>query len=97
MHIGAYAPLVKQISAVVNDKRGEQLGLPRDNALLVSTGELTPSTVMASSRRSVGPGITMQTLALEFNVDVQQTAVLTGARSATPSAPSPTPRTPTAR
>ena len=78
MHIGAYAPLVKQISAVVNDKRGEQLGLPRDNALLVSTGELTPSAVMDRLEKAVGPGITMQTLALEFNVDVRQTAVLSG-------------------
>ena len=78
VHIGAYAPLVKQISAVVNDKRGEQLGLPRDNALLVSTGELTPSAVMDRLEKAVGPGITMQTLALEFNVDVRQTAVLSG-------------------
>ena len=78
VHIGAYAPLVKQISAVVNYKRGAQLGLPRDNALLVSTGELTPSAVMDRLEKAVGPGITMQTLALEFNVDVRQTAVLSG-------------------
>jgi hypothetical protein len=78
VHIGAYAPLVKQISAVVNYKRGEQLGLPRDNALLVSTGKLTPSAVMDRLEKAVGPGITMQTLALEFNVDVRQTAVLSG-------------------
>jgi hypothetical protein len=78
VHIGAYAPLVKQISAVMNYKRGAQLGLPRDNALLVSTGELTPSAVMDRLKKAVGPGITMQTLALEFNVDVRQTAVLSG-------------------
>jgi hypothetical protein len=78
VHIGAYAPLVKQISAVVDYKRGEQLGIPRDNALLVSTGKLTPSAVTGKLKKVVGPDTTMQTLALEFNVDVLQTAVLSG-------------------
>jgi len=77
VHIGAYAPMVKQISAVVNDKRGAQLGLPRDNALLVSTGDLTPSAVKGRLGKVLGPGTTMQTLALEF-VDQVQTAVLSG-------------------
>ena len=78
VHIGAYAPLVKQIAAVVNYERGEQLGIPRDNALLISTGMLTPSKVIEKLKKAVGPGVTMQTLALEFNVDVLQTAVLSG-------------------
>jgi hypothetical protein len=78
VHIGAYAPLVKQISAVVNYKRGEQLGIPRDNALLISTGLLTPSKVIEKLKKAAGPDVTMQTLALEFNVDVLQTAVLSG-------------------
>ena len=38
VHVGAYAPLSKRINAVVNATRGEQLGIPSDNALLVSTG-----------------------------------------------------------
>jgi hypothetical protein len=78
VHIGAYAPLVKQISAVVDYKRGEQLGIPRDNALLVSTGKMTPSAVMGKLKKAAGPTATLQTLALEFNVDVLQTAVLSG-------------------
>ena len=78
VHIGAYAPMVKQISAFVNNKRAEQLGMPRDNALLVSTGVFTPSVLIDKLRKVVGPGTTLQTLALEFNVDVLQTAVLTG-------------------
>jgi D-alanyl-D-alanine carboxypeptidase-like protein len=77
VHIGAYAPLVKQISAVVNDKRGEQLGMPRGNALLVSTGTFTPSAVTPRLKKVVGRGLTMQTLALEFTTQVQ-TAVLSG-------------------
>ena len=77
VHIGAYAPLVKQISAVVDYKRGEQLGLPRDNALLVSTGTFTPSAVTPRLKKVIGTGLTMQTLALEFDTQVQ-TAVLSG-------------------
>jgi D-alanyl-D-alanine carboxypeptidase len=79
VHIGAYAPIVKQISAVVDYKRARQLGMPRDNALLVSTGTLTPSAVTGRLKKAVGAGATLQTLALEFNVDVLQTAVLSGA------------------
>ena len=55
VHIGAYAPIVKQISAVVNYKRGAQLGMPRDNALLVSTGELTPSAVIGAAQEGRRP------------------------------------------
>lgn len=78
VHIGAYAPLVRQISAVVNDKRARQLGMPESNALLVSTGELTPSAVTSRLEAVLGPDLTMQTLALEFNPDVLSTAVLSG-------------------
>jgi hypothetical protein len=79
VHIGAYAPMVKQISAVVDYRRGEQLGIPRNNALLLSTGKVTPSAVTGELKKVVGPNTTMQTLALEFNVNVLQTAVLSGA------------------
>jgi hypothetical protein len=79
VHIGAYAPMVKQISAVVDYRRGDQLGIPRDNALLLSTGKFTPSAVTGKLKKVVGPDTTIQTLALEFNVDVLQTAVLSGA------------------
>ncbi len=77
VHIGAYAPLVKQIDAFVNYKRAEQLGMPENNALLIST-RLTPSKVVGKLKKVLGPDISLQTLALEFNVDVKQTAVLTG-------------------
>ena len=76
VHIGAYAPIVKQISAVVNYKRGHQLGIPTDNALLISTGAFTPSAVTPRLKKLL-PGTTMQTLALEFDNEVQ-TAVLSG-------------------
>jgi hypothetical protein len=77
VHIGAYAPIVKQISAVVNYERGAQLGIPRDNALLVSTGGFTPSVVTPRLKKVLPAGTTMETLALEFDSNVR-TAVLSG-------------------
>jgi hypothetical protein len=86
VHVGAIAPLVSQasvtgakpvIQAVVNEKRGEQLGIPADNALLVSTGQFTPSKLAKTFERILGDRATLQTLALEFD-NAAQTAVLTG-------------------
>ena len=77
VHVGAYAPLVKRIDVLVNSKRGKQLDIPTGNALLVSTGELTPSALEKQFKRVIGKRATMQTLALEFDVG-PQTAVLTG-------------------
>ncbi len=77
VHIGAYAPIVKSISAVVNDKRGRQLGIPVDNALLVSTGGFTPSVVRPRLKQVLPAATTMETLALEFDSSVR-TAVLSG-------------------
>ena len=79
VHIGAYAPLVRGISAVVNTKRGNQLGIAEDNALLISTGDLTPSKVTPALKKVLPGGATMQTLALEFDLGARQTAVLSGA------------------
>jgi hypothetical protein len=78
VHVGAFAPLSKGISAVVNYKRGDQLGLPQDNALLVSTGTFTPSALAKEMRSVLGDHASLTILALEFDVDGYQTAVLTG-------------------
>ncbi|MGZ5418415.1 MAG: M15 family metallopeptidase [Nocardioides sp.] len=82
VHIGAYAPMVKSISAVVARPRGEQMGMEDDNALLVSTGAFTPSVLTAKMQKILGKDATLQVLALEFDVDVPQTAVLTGTTAA---------------
>jgi hypothetical protein len=78
VHVGAFAPLSERIHAVVNAVRGEQLGIPVDNALLVSTGSYTPSALMKQIQKAIGDEATIQTLALEFDVDVPLTAVLSG-------------------
>ncbi len=82
VHVGAYAPLSKRISAVVTRPRGEQIGMDEDNALLVSTGRLTPSVLTGRMQRILGDSASLQVLALEFDVDVDQTAVLTGSSAA---------------
>jgi hypothetical protein len=85
VHIGAYAPMMQQsgsavspVSAVVNPKRGRQLGLPPRNALLVSTGTRTPSAVKAALNKVLGKGSTLQILASDFDLDAPATAVLSG-------------------
>jgi hypothetical protein len=85
VHIGAYAPLIQQsgsavvpVAAIVNAKRARQLGLPRANALLVSTGRLTPSAVTGRLKKVIGPAVTLQILAREFDVEARATAVLSG-------------------
>ena len=80
-HIGAYAPLVKGISAVVTEPRGAQMGMPEDNALLVSTGKFTPSALTGKMEKILGKSATLQVLALEFDLNVQ-TALLTGTSAA---------------
>ncbi len=82
VHIGAYATLTKRINAVVTRPLGERLGMPRDNAMLVSTGELTPSVLTDRMQRILGKSASLQVLALEFDTDVEQTAVLTGTSAA---------------
>ena len=78
VHVGVYAPLTEGIQAVVNEKRGAQIGLPDQNALLVSTGAKTPSVLRKQFERILGDSATMEILALEFDVGTTQTAVLTG-------------------
>jgi len=86
VHVGAYAPLVSQakgvqtfpaISAAVNVKRGEQLGIPENNALLVSTGDNTPSKLRKQLERAIAKQATLNILAREFNLGAE-TANLTG-------------------
>ena len=78
VHVGAYAPLVERIQAVVNEARGRELGMPDRNALLVSTGSKTPSALRKQFDRILGDRATLEILALEFDVGTTQTAVLTG-------------------
>ena len=90
VHVCAYAPLVQRAAklttrpvaqVVLNPRRGEQLGLPEGNALLISTGSRTPSLVKKEidellETRDEQAGA-VQLLAREFD-NASQTAVLAG-------------------
>ena len=86
VHVGAYAPLVQRskglgtvpvAQVLVNTERGEQLGLPARNALLVSTGSTTPSKLTKQVKKLLPGKASLQVLALEFD-NATQTAVLAG-------------------
>ena len=87
VHVGAIAPLIKRsagtpaerpvIQVIMNEKRGEQIGIEEQNAILVDTGQYTPSVLEKQFEKVLGDRATMDTLALEFD-GFGQTAVLTG-------------------
>ncbi len=87
VHIGAFAPLITAspntpsekpvIQVVMNDKRGAQLGIQEQNALIVDTGLITPSKLKGRFQKILGDRATMNTLAIEFG-NLGQSAVLTG-------------------
>ena len=78
VHIGAYAPQVPQIDAVVNELWGEELGVPTDNAMLINTGINSPRFVMKDLQRIVGDDAAVSILGPNLDPGAQQTAVLTG-------------------
>jgi hypothetical protein len=87
VHVGAIAPLIKRapgtpgerpvIQVLMNEKRGEQLGIQEQNAILIDTGQFTPSVLAKDFEKILGDRATMDTLAIEFD-DFGQSAVLTG-------------------
>ncbi|WP_238998397.1 M15 family metallopeptidase [Nocardioides limicola] len=78
VHIGAYAPQINQIDAVVNLKWGEALGMVPENALLVSTGMTSPQSIRRQLQRIAGDAASVQILGPDLDTTVQQTAILTG-------------------
>jgi hypothetical protein len=78
IHVGAWAPQVEQVGAVVNPEWAEDLGMVEGNALLVSTGSTAPEKVRPRIRRIVGEEASVLFLAPEVDVSATQTAVLTG-------------------
>lgn len=78
VHVGALAPQVPQIDAVVNEKWGAELGIPTDNAMLVNTGITSPRVVMEDLQRIVGDSAAVSILGPDLDPGAKQTAVLTG-------------------
>lgn len=78
VHIGAYAPQVPQIDAVVNKMWGEELGIPTDNAMLIYTDRDSPRVVMEALQKIVGDDAAVSILGPDLDPGAQQIAVLTG-------------------
>jgi hypothetical protein len=77
--VGAYAPQVPQVDAVVNADVGRALGMPQDNALIVATYPLrAPQSVRKPIEALAGDSASVQILGPDLDISVQQTAVLVG-------------------
>ncbi len=82
VHIGAYAPQIPQVDAVVNASWGEALNMKPGNALVVSTGMTSPSSVRKPIQKIAGTKASVQSLdavaRYGLDISVQQTAFLVG-------------------
>ncbi|HEX3929836.1 MAG TPA: M15 family metallopeptidase [Nocardioides sp.] len=86
VHVGAYSPQVPQVDAVVNQTWAKTLGMPRGNALLISTGDRTPNAVRSPIQQIVGHDASVQRLdvAARLGLDPHavQAAILVGGAAA---------------
>ncbi len=78
VHIGGLAELTPRIDAVVNEKWAPKLGMPEDNALVLSTGVTSPQSLMKELVRLAGDQASVQLLGPDIDPGAAQTAVLTG-------------------
>ncbi|PWN02628.1 hypothetical protein DJ010_13065 [Nocardioides silvaticus] len=81
IHVGAYSPQVGTIHAFVNEEWGEALGLPKDNALVIYTGGISPQALKKKLVPIVGDiSMTDLDIVAESGIDPNtfQTAVLVG-------------------
>jgi hypothetical protein len=85
IHVGAYAPQIPQIDAVVNSSWAATLGMRPGNALLVSTGIRTPQTIRKPILAIVGHSASVQRLDVAARLGLDpasvQTAFLVGSAS----------------
>ena len=81
IHVGAYAPQVASVDAVVNKSWGEALGMPSDNALMIYTGGISPQALRPKLKKILGDiSITDLDAVARFGLDPDafQTAVYVG-------------------
>ena len=82
VHVGAFAPQIPQVDAVVNQAWVHDLGMRPGNALLVSTGIRTPLSIRKPLQGIVGrqASVTRMDAAARYGLDtsVAQTAFLVG-------------------
>lgn len=79
LRVGAFATVVSQIDAVVNDERGDQLGMQPGNALLISVDPAKKDAAVAAVREAVGERARVQPLGSSAaTTETRQAAYLTG-------------------
>jgi hypothetical protein len=77
VHVGAYAPQIPQVDAVVNQSWVQTLGMRPGNALLVSTGIRTPLSIRTPIQRIVGHRASVQRLDVAARLGLDPGAVQT--------------------
>jgi hypothetical protein len=77
VHVGAYAPQIPQVDAIVNDSWISTLGMRPGNALLVSTGIRTPLSIRKPIQRIVGHRASVQRLDVAARLGLDPKAVQT--------------------
>ena len=77
VHVGAYAPQIPQVDAVVNQSWIPTLGMRPGNALLVSTGIATPLSIKTPIQRIVGHRASVQRLDVAARLGLDPHAVQT--------------------
>ena len=83
IHIGAYAQILdptkaRRIDAVVNYKWAEQLGMRKDNAMLVAMDDTSPQSIRKQLQKYAGSKASVQILGPDLDLGATQTAFLTG-------------------
>jgi D-alanyl-D-alanine carboxypeptidase len=78
VHVGAFAPQVPQVDAVVNDSWVKTLGMRPGNALLVSTGIRAPQSIRGPIQRIVGRRASVQRLDVAARLGLDPKAVQIG-------------------
>ena len=83
IHIGAYAEILdptmaKRIDAVVNYKWADELGMRKDNAMLVGMGSRSPQSIRKQLQKYAGTNASVQILGPDLDIGATQTAFLTG-------------------
>src|SRR5262249_48953760 len=77
VHVGAYAPQIPQIDAVVNNSWVKTLGMHQGNALLISTGIRTPEAIRKPIQRILGHRASAQRLDVAARLGLDPKAVQT--------------------
>ncbi len=78
VHVGAFAPQIPQIDAVVNESWIDTLDMKAGNALILNTGSRSPQSLRGAIEKIAGRKASVQILGPDLDTSVQQTAFLVG-------------------